>query len=241
MKKTLLILAALTIATAAFAADAAKGIEKGDKALLFSATGFDASGFGGDYSIGAKYYIGKGLALRPVLRFGYQSTTTKAQPDTLTYLPWRRTYDNTVEKRTAFGLEAAVEKTLVAKGAVNLYAGGGLGITFGSRPEDEGYTDIDPATSTTRRRTWVTKRSETLFKIGVIGGMEIAVTDNISLGGEYQFGLTRSSEGTDETTYTQTVTSGSTSTVTTVATRNPLTTATTFGFGTIGLVLGIRF
>lgn len=241
MKKALLILAVAAFATTAFAADASKGIEKGDKALLFSASGFDAKGYGGVFSIGAKYYISNGLALRPAVQFVHQSRTEKQEPDTVSFAPWRRTYADSKEKTTMAGLSLGVEKSLFTKGAVTVYTGGTAGFGLESSPEEEGYTDVNAAAGTTRVRTWKTERSSTTFNFGAILGAEVLFTDNVSLGGEYQFGLGVGSEDTDETTYTETSTTGTTTTITTAETKNPLNSTTTIGFGAIGLVLGIRF
>jgi hypothetical protein len=197
--------------------------------------------FGGAFSIGGKYYVAPGLALRPVVQLLHQARTIKQEPDTAAFAPWRRTYADTKENITMMGLALGVEKSIFTKGAVSVHTGGIAGFGWESSPEEEGYTDLNQATNTTRVRAWKTKRNSTTFNFGAILGAEILFTDNVSLGGEYQLGIGISSEGTDETTYTETSTTGPTTTITTAVTKNPLTSTTLIGFSTIGLVLGIRF
>jgi hypothetical protein len=181
------------------------------------------------------------LALRPVVQFAHQARTIKQEPDTINYLPWRRTYADTKENFTMMGLSLGVEKAIFTKGAVSVHTGGIAGFGWESSPDEEGYTDVNQGTNTTRVRTWKTKQSSTTFNFGAILGAEILFTDNVSLGGEYQLGLSSSSEGTDETTYTETSTTGPTTTITTMVVKNDLTSTSLIGFSTIGLVLGIRF
>jgi hypothetical protein len=246
MKKTLLILAALAIATAAYAADAAKGIERGDKALLFSATGLSLAGFGGSYDIGMKYYVAHGLAVRPVLKFGYSRQTTKIPPDSGGPVNFRRhrTFDDVKENTVEYGFDLGVEKCVSAKGAVNINAGGSIGFSLGSTSRDLAehwtYTNNGVLVANTGgTNTSEDERSSSTFNIAGLLGAEWFISDNISLGAEYHLGMSRSSDSKNESTQTDGTSNPG---VTTIVTYDyPRNTTTTFGFQAIGLVLGIRF
>ncbi len=239
MKKTLLILTVLAIAASAYAVDASKGTEQGDKALLFNAAFFNAGLYNGGF--GMKYYLAPGLALRPALTIGITSSTTKRDPDTLNYAPWDRTFGDEVNKSTNFGFQLAIEKVLVTKGSVNFHAVAGAGFGMGSTAYDYTYTDVNTATNTTRIRTWKTEGSNTNFGGGIGLGAEWFLNEAISLGAEYQLGIDMTSEGKDESSFTESTIVGTTTTTTITNTKNPLTSTMDFGFQTIGLTLGIRF
>ncbi|MCU0606400.1 MAG: hypothetical protein MUF78_03015 [Candidatus Edwardsbacteria bacterium] len=246
MRKTLLVLAMLAIAANAFAADAAQGIEKGDKALLFSARGFEDHGFGGHYDFGMKYYVAKGLAIRPVLKFVYQSQSNEIPPDSggPAVYRWHRTCDDTKTSVTGFGLDLGVEKSVYTSGAVNVHAGGLLGMTFSSYGRDSAQTIYYTNNGTVvagdgGRDSWKDEGSATTLEIAGLLGAEWFITDNVTLGAEYHLGLSRYSEGEDKGEFSDGTDNGGAVILTTY--ENPKTTTTTFGFQTIGLVLGIRF
>ncbi|MBI4727029.1 outer membrane beta-barrel protein [candidate division TA06 bacterium] len=245
MKKTLLILAVLAIAASAYAIDASKGTEQGDKALLFNAAFVNAGLYNGGF--GLKYYLSPGLALRPVVTFGLTSETTKQDPDSSGLANNRKhtTYDDAKASTNSFGLELAIEKTLVSNGAVNINAGIGGGFGISSYSSDSGYrntyTNNGVAIDYTEIYTTKTERSTTSFGGGILLGAEWFITEAISLGAEYQLSVSMSSEGKDESISTYSETTGGVVTSVTTTTNNPLTSTMDFGFQTIGLTLGIRF
>ncbi|MDO9390973.1 MAG: hypothetical protein Q7U71_04275 [bacterium] len=245
MKKTLLVLAVLAIAASSYAVDAAKGTEQGDKALLFNAAFVNAGLYNGGF--GMKYYLSPGLALRPVVTFGITSRTTVQEPDSSGPAINREhtTYDDAKENTTSFGLELAIEKTLVTKGAVNINAGIGGGFGMSSYTSEWGFTNTYTNNGTvidyTERYTTKTEISSTSFGGGVFLGAEWFITEAISLGAEYQLGVNMSSEGKDESVITDSYTTGGAVTTVTTTNNNPLTSTMDLGFQTIGLTLGIRF
>jgi opacity protein-like surface antigen len=251
MKKTLLILAALMIATAAYAVDASKGTAAGTKALLFSASGFDAANFGGTYAIGMKYYLSNGLALRPVVKFGYSTQTDKITPSAAdsggpAANRWHRTFDDTKASTTGFGLDLGIEKSILSKGAVNVHVGGVAGFSMNSYSRDsaESYTWANngtPVAGVSEKITWKQKQSTTAFSVAGLLGAEWFITDNISLGGEYQFGLGIGSTGKDETAYNDSRVNAGVTTIISNTQTNPKVSTMAIGFSTVGLVLGIRF
>lgn len=242
MKKTLLVLAVLAIAASAYAIDAAKGTEQGDKALLFNAAFVNAGLYNGGF--GMKYYLSPGLALRPAITFNIGSTTDKDDNiDTLWMWgnDYQSTYDDDKASTNSFGLELAIEKTLVTKGAVNVNAGlgGGFGMSSYTREYGERYVEVGG--TATGIFTTKTERSSTSFGGGLLIGAEWFITEAISLGAEYQLGVSMSSESKDETTSSTSRTDGGVTVITSSIINNPLTSTMDFGFQTIGLTLGIRF
>jgi opacity protein-like surface antigen len=246
MKKALLVLVALMIATAAFAVDASKMTEQGTKALLFNATVFNAGLFNG--GLGMKYYLSPGMALRPVLKFGYTSETTKTEADSTAQvggIERHNNYKDATDKTMTFGLELAVEKTMWSMSAVNVNVGAVAGFGMTSETIEAGvnytYTQGGTVLNHTGSASSKTEISHTNFGGGLLLGAEWFLNENISLGAEYQFGLGMTSEGKDQTTATGSVTTGGATTTATSTTKNPLTKTMDFGFQTIGVVLGIRF
>jgi len=247
MKRTLIVMAVLVFATAAFAVDASQQTEQGTKALLFNAAFVNAGLYNGGF--GMKYYLSPGLALRPVLKFGYEKLTTQTPADSFNAGGGdvgHRTYDDATDKTTSFGLDLAIEKSMWSNKAVNVYLGLGGGFDMSSETVESGVTttyttaagvaidqrDVD---------TWKTERSSTGFGGGLLLGAEWFLTENISLGAEYQLGVSMSSEGKDETVYVYSETTGGAVTTITTTTNNSLTSTMDLGFQTIGLTLGIRF
>jgi hypothetical protein len=242
MKKTLLILSVLALAVSAYAADASKGIEPGDKALLFNATFVNAGLFNG--GMGMKYYLSEGLALRPVLTFNFGSTTDKNENIDTTWMwadDYQVIYDDDKTTTSSFGLELALEKTLATKGAVNINAGLGAGFGMSSYTREYGERYIEVGGTATGVYTTKTERSSTNFGGGVLLGAEWFITEAISLGAEYQLGIEMSSEGKDETNSSVSRTVGGVTTITPTFVKNDLTSTMNFGFQTIGLTLGFRF
>ena len=245
MKRTLMVLAVIVVATAAFAVDASKQTEQGDKALLFNAAFVNAGLFNGGF--GLKYYLSPGLALRPVLTFGIASSTTTQDPDSSGPAAFREhtAYDDAKTSTNSFGLELGIEKTLASKGAVNVNAGISGGFGMSSYSSESGYTntytDNGAAIDYTERYTTKTERSSTNFGGAALLGAEWFITEAISLGAEYQLGVSMSSEGKDESVFTYSETTGGAVTTITTTTNNPLISTMDFGFQTIGLTLGIRF
>ncbi|MBI5804415.1 outer membrane beta-barrel protein [candidate division TA06 bacterium] len=238
MKKVLLILAVLAMAVSAYAADASKGIEPGDKALLFNATFVNAGTYNG--GLGLKYYLSQGLALRPVITFNMGSTTQKDE-NIDTVAGFQTTYEDDKTSTNSFGLELALEKTLLTKGAVNVNGGLGFGFGMSSYTREYGENYVEVGGTMTGVYNTKTERSSTNFGGGALLGAEWFITEAISLGAEYQLGIQMSSEGKDETTWSESYTDGGVTVSYSGFTRNPLTSTMDFGFQTVGLVLGIRF
>jgi len=239
MKKTLLILAVLSIAASAYAVDASEGTQKGDKALLFNASFVNAGLYDG--GLGFKYYLAPGLALRPALKFGYITTTDKDESiDTIANR--QRTYKDDVQETMTFGLELALEKTLWTNGAVNVNAGlvGSFGMTNYDR--ESGYTESEvvAGAGTADQTSWTSLYS-TEFGGGLLLGAEWFITEAISLGAEYQLGVSLSSESVDQSATSLTTTVGGVTNNIYVLNQNPLASTMDIGFQTIGLTLGIRF
>ena len=159
----------------------------GDKALLFTINGFGNFGIGNSpvgtvpsyttagvlqstnlSGFGMKYYLADNLALRGSLAFGLQSSTTKSAAG-----------DNK-SSQMMFGLLPGVQYHISRLGPVTAYVGGWavIGIWSGSSTPAGGAES---------------KASGTVFGAGGMLGAEFYPWDNISLGAEYQLGLTASS------------------------------------------------
>ena len=140
-----------------------------------------------------------------------------------------------------FGLELALEKTLWTNGAVNVNAGlvGSFGMTNYDR--ESGYTEMEvvAGAGTADQTSWTSLYS-TEFGGGLLLGAEWFITEAISLGAEYQLGVSLSSESEDQTA-TSTTTIGSVSNTIYTANKYPLASTMDIGFQTVGLALGIRF
>jgi opacity protein-like surface antigen len=141
---------------------------KGDKAILFNFVGLNNLGLNGYMGgFGAKYFLSNGLALRALLQFGIDDSTTKTTP---------KTTDNTF----TIGVGGAVEYHLPLFSSVSPYLGGEVGYITSTYKHNHFAGDETKTTSTT-------------FEVGALGGVEYYFNQNLSLGAEYQFGLSTAS------------------------------------------------
>ena len=192
MKKLLFVLLSLlVIANLAFAGEPMTS--QGTKGLQFGFSGLNNLGLssvwapGGYNSIGMKYYISDDLALRPALMFGFGSTTTKAAAT-----------GNSDAKLSnmGIGLQLGLQSNAVKSGSFVGYMGGGASFAL-MTTTNEPSVSSSPAPGTTTKATTTSLN----IGVGVLMGFEYFIYDHISLGGEYQLGVTLGS-GSSEATIT---------------------------------------
>lgn len=144
----------------------------GDKAVLFNFTGLSTLNLGAyDGGIGGKYFIRDGVAVRGMLLFGVDNTTTKGAAG----------MTDAKDNKFALGLEGGLEYHLPLSSRVSPYAGGG--IYFMTSAETRTLTVPIGAAAIS------TKNTSTTFGLGGIAGVEYFFNSNISLAAEYQLGL----------------------------------------------------
>ncbi|HEY9167525.1 MAG TPA: porin family protein [Candidatus Kryptonia bacterium] len=171
---------------------------QGQKALLFNFVGLNALNLGA-YStyvnqsagIGAKYFLSDGVAVRGLLLFGINNHTTSTTPEVS-------------DNKFSFGIGGALEYHLPISSSVSPYVGGGL--------------QFMTSTETTNPASF--KTTQSMFGVGALMGVEYFFNQSISLGAEYQFGLTTGS-----------------ATATGAADQSQLT----VGFQTAGLTMAVYF
>jgi opacity protein-like surface antigen len=196
MKKLLLVVLMVAVAANfAFAGDAKPMTKAGEKALLFTINGLGAFGvasmptfsvpagqavsaenYGG---IGFKYYFAKDFAGRLALNVGSRSTTTKGATN----------FSDEKESDFVVGFAPAIELHLVNAGPVTMFVGAAAQIGM--------VTSSHTPSVATGATASETKRSGTVFGVGVLMGVEFFPWENISLGAEYQLGF-RSISGKTE-------------------------------------------
>ncbi len=134
---------------------------QGSKAILFNFTGLsDLALTGYQGGIGGKYFISNGLALRGMLLFGLDNTTTNTTPQASTDL-------------MSFGIGGGLEYHLALDSHVSPYVGGVITFTSDAETQNPGAL----------------KSNKSTIALGAIGGVEYFFNNNISLAAEYQFGL----------------------------------------------------
>ena len=174
---TLVIIAAMLIATAAIAAEVPTS--EGDKAMMFSFHGFDdmhLHGYDSLYGIGMRYYIADGTAIRAGLEFGNWSRTDESD------IPG---YDDEEESWSFYGASVVYEKHLeTACSSISPYYGVGAAFQMVSSEEIDydGYTETDSGTG--------------FGGFGVLG-FEWAFTNCMTFGGEYKLGFWTASGDTE--------------------------------------------
>jgi len=167
-----IIIATMLVGTVVQAAEVPTSA--GDKAMVFMFNGFDdlsLGAYGGNYGFGMRYYIADGTAIRGGVEFGGETDTNDDA--------------DTENAYTSYGLSAVYEKHLEgACSSVSPYWG--IGASFSMFADK--YTDADDD-------TW-TDKGTGFSGFGVVG-FEWGFTNCMTLGGEYQAGLSSWSTETE--------------------------------------------
>jgi hypothetical protein len=169
MKKMILLSLATTccIATTANATENRNPTGQGAGALQFNLDGIAATpGVASGVGIGAIYFVGENLALRGRLGLSVGSKAIdygSGRPDD-------------EESATALGLEGGVEYVLVKAGNLNIWTGGTIGFGTGNREAAD-------------------KTETAEFRLRLMGllGADWFFSENVSLGAEYNLGVSNSS------------------------------------------------
>lgn len=207
-KLALILLLCLTISGVAHAQSATPKTSSGDKALMFSISGLGTFGITGSYvtsvplsgtlfdstdfssvfeafgvrlgrpliGLGYKMFIADNMALRTGL-----SIMSSSRSETV------MTAVDTTEKKSSsfgFGISPALEIHLVNSGPVTAYTG--VVIAFGT------YSKTNNPNDTTEN-----SNTASTFGGGAMLGVEFTPWNNISLGAEYQIGITTTSVSSD--------------------------------------------
>jgi opacity protein-like surface antigen len=126
--------------------------------------------------VGVRYYISDGMAVRPGLEFGWSSAKTKSV-----------LANHTEDKSSSanWGLNAVVEKHLAGTQSVSPYFGVGAKINATRGVEE-------PSVPTPTPNGTGTKQTITSWNVGgmLVAGFQWAFSGPLTLGGEYQLGLT---------------------------------------------------
>jgi opacity protein-like surface antigen len=166
--------------------------QQGDKALLFNFVGLSTLNLNAyQGGIGGKYFLSDGLAVRAMLLFGLDNKTTSGVPQST---------DNSL----SFGIGGGIEYHLPLASRLSPYLGGVFSFLNSAETTNPGGGRIN----------------STSFGLGAIGGLEYFFNQNLSLGAEYQFGI--SSTNSSET-------------------GSPSTNELKLGFQTAGLTLAAYF
>jgi hypothetical protein len=204
------VFAIIPASTSFAASDFTAANVAGSKAILFSFSGlsvlaanaYDVKDVGA--GIGAKYYLTDPLALRASLIFATASQNVPAQASPGT---------DGSNSGTMFGLTAGAEYHLL-KGRVSPFVGGALGFSTTSTTKKSMVAGTGPQTTIENDATTpplslggYTFTPGLAFQVAGIGGIEFFITQDISLGAEYQLGLFMNSPSdTKATTPPNTVT-----------------------------------
>lgn len=203
MRRSLILLSAMTLFAASAAQSQIKAPTEGSKALLFNFSGLSNLGLGMyQGGIGGKYFLSDAMAVRALLMFGINNQTVNGNTG----------FTDQTTDALNFGIGGALEYHLPISSNVSPYVGGGVTFTTGT------VTSTPSVPSGTAATQF--KNTNTSFGIAAIGGIEYFFNQNISLGAEYQFGLTTTSNS-------QTGTQGSS--------------ALGLGFQTFGLTMAVYF
>jgi opacity protein-like surface antigen len=196
MRKLIVILPVLALLafSNAYSQAVSAAPSQGGKALLFEFSGLSNLGANAyEGGIGGKYFLSDQTALRVMLLFGMSNHNNASG---------NGTKDDSVQ----FGLSAGLEYHFPISTSVSPYVGGGIYAASGDIKNSNFHG--------------VTKGTYTTLGVGVAAGVEYFFNKNISLAGEYQFGL-----------------SATNSTGTGVPSQQDLT----LGFQTADLTLGVYF
>jgi|SRR5579883_877243 len=132
-------------------------------------------------AVGLRWYLANNVALSGGLGFGTFSFDQKP-PTGSTGL------SDSTNSGLAFGIRAQIEWHMNPIGAVSPYFGGGLGVTIASAT-DKAMVASSPATGTPTE----VDASSTQFGVFGVVGFEWFFTNAMSLGAQYQLGLTLTS------------------------------------------------
>lgn len=153
----------------------------GSKALLFQFGGLNnlaANNFNGGF--GAKYYLSSSMAVRGVLQFSSNSTSTPANP-----APGDVGADGSTSN-TTIGVGGGVELHM-GSGRVSPYIGAGVGFSTTSTESKNAATATPPATPT--QTTTKNATGNTTFTVYGMAGFEFFLWKELSLSGEYRLGF----------------------------------------------------
>jgi len=160
----------------------AKTISQGNKAILFNFTGLSTialTGYQG--GIGAKYFLSDEMAVRAMLDFGLNNTTTKGTAG----------FKDATNDITAFGIGGGLEYHLPISTSVSPYLGGVVSFITNNQTITPTVPNGVSATQN--------KITTTTFGLGAIAGVEYFFNQNLSLGAEYQFGFSTASSSSTGT------------------------------------------
>jgi len=144
---------------------------QGSKAILFNFAGLSnlaLTGYQG--GIGGKYFIQNGLAIRGLLLFGINNSTTNSSPEF-------------TDNKLTLGIGGGLEYHLPISTNVSPYVGGIVSYENSAETVNPGGT----------------KRTTSTFALGAVGGVEYFFNQNISLSAEYQFGISSATTTTTGT------------------------------------------
>ncbi len=177
MKRCLSIACLLMLVASSVAGAATKASNE----LLFGFSGLNTLSLdtyqGG---IAVRHYMSDNLAIRPGVSLGIGSTTVDGVPY------WT---DGKVTS-SQFGLDVAVEQHMGTSKTVSPYVGADVGFAMDSNKEE--FTHPLDMTGVARRE-FSTTVSNTGFMVAGLVGFQWFFTESVSLGGEYQFGLSSAS------------------------------------------------
>ncbi len=167
IRKSLIVMLITTFATSLGASAQSLNVaQQGNKAVLFNFSGLSNLGLN-EYNggIGGKYFISDGLAVRGMLLFAINNSTTNSTPQVSS-------------NSLAFGLQGGLEYHLPLASMISPYVGGVVSFQTSALTRDPGGI----------------KTGTTAFGLGAIGGVEYFFNNNLSLSGEYQFGFTSTND-----------------------------------------------
>ncbi len=170
----------------AFAQDKVTSVDEGSKAILFSFSGLDnlnANAFNG--GIGGKYFLTKNLAIRLGVELESNTVTIPHNADST------ETGKDGEDSDFTFGIVAAVEWHLTDN-RVSPYIGGGVGYSSSSGEYYPAGTWPESYTGPIVRRTTELSGAG-IFAVFGLAGVEVFLTQEISLAAEYHLAYISSS------------------------------------------------
>ena len=172
----------LMITASAFAQDAKPEIieHQNQKALLFSLNEFKLGSFDG--GIGFKYCITDAYTLLGKIHYSYYKTD-RDKTERLT---------GSIDKDIMYGASLGIEKHFCVTKALSPYYGAALGIGFEDQSGLVDSPDYIGSYYTTEQKT-----SSTMYFFHISLGVELFLTEHISLAGQYNLGAVYS-PGTEE-------------------------------------------
>jgi hypothetical protein len=157
-------------------------VEHGKNGLRFTVQGLDNIGLGTvNGGVGLKRWMNSNTALRGDVGFGFSRTTQKST-DPL--------YTDAKTKNSEFSLDAGVEFHFVTGQKVSPFFGGG--INFGTSTYKYEYSILKVAPSNGTYKLY--KSSSSSFGAEAFLGVEFFMGKHLSLTGEYDLGLSSSTQ-----------------------------------------------